>query len=170
MKSTGVIRKIDDLGRLVIPKEIRRNLKVSEGDNLEIYINDDEIILKKYSGFDSIVTISKKLVDSFYKLFKCSIMITDKDKVISVSKDIYSNYQDLEITSSIKEYMNNRIEIVVNDINIVSGGNKSKCFIFPIISNSDVVGSIILINNSFSNDILGSTRLIGEFLSKNIED
>ena len=48
MKSTGVIRRIDDLGRIVIPKEIRKNLRMKEGDNLEIYINSEDLILKKY--------------------------------------------------------------------------------------------------------------------------
>ena len=49
MKSTGVIRRIDDLGRIVIPKEIRKNLRIKEGDNLEIFVKDEDIILKKYS-------------------------------------------------------------------------------------------------------------------------
>ena len=64
MKTTGVIRRIDDLGRIVIPKEIRKNLRVCEGDSLEILVDNNQIILNKYSIIDNMSVVAKKIVDS----------------------------------------------------------------------------------------------------------
>ena len=86
MKATGVIRRIDELGRIVIPKEIRTNLRIREGDNLEIYIGEDEkIILKKHSAMIGIKDFASVLVESIYTDIKRNIMITDTDKVLAVA-------------------------------------------------------------------------------------
>ena len=71
MKATGIIRRIDDLGRIVIPKEIRKKLKINEGENIEIYIDDlEHIILKKYSNLKNVKDIAQKITDSIYSCFK----------------------------------------------------------------------------------------------------
>ena len=86
MRTTGVVRGIDDLGRIVIPKEIRKSLRIKEGETLEIYSgNKDEIILKKYSFIESIESFSKKICDAFYSSTKKDIIVTDTEKVISAS-------------------------------------------------------------------------------------
>ena len=171
MKSTGVVRKIDDLGRLVIPKELRKTLKVNEGDSLEIFVDDSSIILKKYSVFDDSISISKKLVDSFYKVFKSSVLITDKYKVIASSSNIDGKYYNCELTSSIKNYINDRIEVCIDHINITTTNSKEdKVFVYPIINNSDIIGSIILINVEISDNIRNIVHLLGDFLIKNIEE
>ena len=98
MKATGVIRRIDDLGRIVIPKEIRRSLKINEGDSLEIYVDTNHIILNKYSVFDNISLISKRIVDSFFGIFNKGIMIKNNNIDAGsrfVDKDISYVY-DLE--------------------------------------------------------------------------
>ena len=82
MKSTGITRRIDDLGRIVIPKEIRKNLKIKENEVLEIFINNDEIILKKFSPFND----SEKVLSDYIKVINDmtgnDVIITDRDKVI----------------------------------------------------------------------------------------
>ena len=87
MKATGVVRRIDDLGRIVIPKEIRRNLKINEGDSLEIFVDSSGIILKKYSLLDNMSEISASLVNVARKIYGKNIVITDKERVIAVSKE-----------------------------------------------------------------------------------
>ena len=74
MKATGVVRRIDDLGRIVIPKEIRRNFKINEGDSLEIFVDSVGIILKKYSLLDNMVKNATILVDSVAKIYQKNIL------------------------------------------------------------------------------------------------
>ena len=85
MKSTGVVRRIDDLGRIVIPKEIRRNLRIKEGENLEIFIENENIILKKYSMMNKINDLSQELTDAIYTFTKHNVFITDTDSVVAGS-------------------------------------------------------------------------------------
>ena len=88
MKTTGVIRRIDELGRIVIPKEIRKNLRIKNGDSLEIFLESDNIILKKYSQLETIENVSVDYVEAFNSIIKHNIIVTDRDKVIAVSGEI----------------------------------------------------------------------------------
>ena len=85
MKSTGVVRRIDELGRIVIPKEIRRNLGIREGENLEIFTESDSIILKKYCRMTSNSDLASNLCEIIYNTFNYKIIITDREKVIASS-------------------------------------------------------------------------------------
>ena len=71
--TTGIIRRIDELGRIVIPKEIRKKLRIDNGESLEILIEDDNIILKKYSPVESLNDVVNKYVDIFSQVIKCNI-------------------------------------------------------------------------------------------------
>lgn len=88
MKATGIVRKIDDLGRVVIPKEIRKNLRIREGDSLEIYIESSgDIVLKKYKHIDEdMLEIASKYVDILAKETGFSVCITDRETVIAVAR------------------------------------------------------------------------------------
>ena len=108
MKATGVVRRIDDLGRIVIPKEIRRSLKINEGDSLEIFVDTNEVILKKYSLLDDMVDLSKKLVNTVKKVYNKNILVTDKEKVIATTKELSKDYLDKFLTSNIQDKINNR--------------------------------------------------------------
>ena len=83
MKSTGVIRRIDDLGRIVIPKEIRKNLRIKEGDNLEVFIDSEDIILKKYSMMNIINDLSQELTDAIYTFTHHNVFITDTMEILN---------------------------------------------------------------------------------------
>ena len=95
MKATGVVRRIDELGRIVIPKEIRKTLRIREGESLEIFLdNQENIVLKKYFAMNHFEEEAKAFVDTIYHLTRHSVMITDTDKVIAmagVDKDILVN-------------------------------------------------------------------------------
>ena len=91
LKQTGVTRKIDELGRIVIPKEIRKNLGIRDGESLEIYTSDDSIILKKYYEVKKLEDVCDKLCEMIKNIYDVNILITDREKVVSSS---ISNYKD----------------------------------------------------------------------------
>ena len=97
MKTTGVIRRIDELGRIVIPKEIRKNLRIKNGDSLEIFLESDNIILKKYSQLETIENVSVDYVEAFNSIIKHNIIVTDRDKVIAVSGPLKKKYLGKEV-------------------------------------------------------------------------
>ena len=79
MKTTGVIRRIDELGRIVIPKEIRKNLRIKNGESVEIFVEGDSIILKKFSQIESLENVSVNYVEAFNQIIKHNIIVTDRD-------------------------------------------------------------------------------------------
>lgn len=83
MKATGIVRRIDDLGRVVIPKEIRRTMRIREGDPLEIYTsNDGEVIFKKYSPIGEMSEHAAQVADIMHRLAGCPVAIFDRDHVV----------------------------------------------------------------------------------------
>ena len=172
MKATGVVRRIDDLGRIVIPKEIRRNFKINEGDSLEIFVDSNGIVLKKYSLLDDMVEIAFDLVDVVRKVYGKNVIITDKERVIAAVKDLKSEYLSKELTSTIKERIEDRSEslqqesslIVIDDETITS------YFLVPIIANSDSLGSVILLGDNISEEDKTLIRFITSILVKNVEE
>jgi AbrB family transcriptional regulator, stage V sporulation protein T len=86
MKATGIVRRIDDLGRVVIPKEIRRTLRIREGDPLEIFVDrDGEVILKKYSPISELGDFAKEYAEALYDSLGNPILICDRDTYIAVA-------------------------------------------------------------------------------------
>ena len=86
MRATGIVRRIDELGRVVIPKEIRRTLRIREGDPLEIYTDHDgEVVLKKYSPIGEIASVAKDYTDALLRTLGHVAIITDRDVVVSAS-------------------------------------------------------------------------------------
>ena len=103
MKSTGVVRRIDDLGRIVIPKEIRRTLRIREGESLEIYTEGEMVLLKKYSPMEDLGEISHELVNSVSQSLPDNIMITDRDKIIAVTGALKNNYLNKNIQVMVRK-------------------------------------------------------------------
>ena len=164
MKATGVVRRIDDLGRIVIPKEIRRNLRINEGDSIEIFVDTNDVVLKKYSFLDNMVSFSSKLADSFYKIYKKDIIITDKEKVIATSKNLIECLNK-DISDSIKNGITNRSNTYTSS-NIINGFS-SKYYISPLIANSDAIGSIIVLTDDIEEK---SVSLLNTILIKELEE
>lgn len=88
MKSTGVVRRVDDLGRIVIPKEIRRTLRIRDGESLEIFVDREMIALKKFSKMTNIEEISKQLADIIHSTIQKNILIADRDRFVAVSGNL----------------------------------------------------------------------------------
>ena len=109
MKATGIVRRIDDLGRVVIPKEIRRTLRIREGDPLEIFTDrDGEIILKKYSPIGELGAFAKEYAESLAKNAGHITCIVDKDQIIAVSGGTKKEFMEKHISSELEEVINNR--------------------------------------------------------------
>ncbi len=153
MKATGVVRRIDDLGRIVIPKEIRKTLRIKEGSPLEIFTEKEgDIILRKYSPIGEISSFSSEYAESLAKITDLIAIITDKDIVIACSGTQKKDLLEQKISSELEKIIDKRESIVTDDksaILITEKGNKEKeCksqVIVPIISDSEVTGSVILI-------------------------
>jgi len=175
MKSTGVVRRIDDLGRIVIPKEIRKNLRIREGDTLEIYIDGDKIVLKKFSFISDLISVANKLVSTASNLIRRKIIITNNEKIIACSKELENKYLDQGISSFILSKLQNRMEYFQNkveDIQLVPNITDSySYFMSPIIVDSDIIGMVIIFDSS---EISESDCLVGKmlssFLTKNVEE
>ena len=139
MKQTGLTRKIDELGRIVIPKEIRKNLVIKDGENLEIYTNDDSIILKKYSKMASFEKDSIKLSNIFKEILDVDIYLTDRENYIypdSIKNIKIDNFFHILIDNR-KSYSNQSIPTLKN-IEL-----KKEYIILPIINDSLCIGLVI---------------------------
>jgi len=175
MKATGVVRRIDDLGRIVIPKEIRRSLRIREGDSLEIYADgSDAIILKKYSPVESIDAFASQYAEAIYSSSKKEIIITDTEKIIAAAggfkKDVIGKKIDLRLEEKMRRRNvqtfapNDNLEVAENLI------IKSAAILKPINVYGDIIGSVIIISENAISDI---EKILVEsassFLSKYLE-
>jgi stage V sporulation protein T len=157
VKATGIVRRIDDLGRVVIPKEIRRTLRIREGDPLEIFTDrDGEIILKKYSPIGELGAFAREYAESLAKNAGHITCIVDKDQIIAVSGGAKKEFMEKHISGELEEVINNRNTHVANrtDSNfvpILQDDNESIYsheLITPIICEGDVLGAIVMLSDS----------------------
>lgn len=168
MKTTGVSRRIDDLGRIVIPKEIRKNLKIRDGELLEISVDEDSIILSKHSSMKSIAETAKICADSVSETMNSNIIITDRDKVIATSSQLRKKYLDKDLSMEVSEMILRHTPIVQSDPKKIHIDNDSEEFTsyvsYPIIVEGDVAGSVIILG--LENKIDETEGKIAELLSK----
>lgn len=159
MKNTGVIRKIDELGRIVIPKEIRKNLSIRNGEDVQIYVEEDKIILKKYQKVLSIKDSAQKYLNLVNKLVNCEIIVTDREKVIA---DSLNKYLDSVIDSKIISLINDRRQEIGFTLGI--GGEKISKYYYlcPIIVDADAIGAVIILD---TNNIENNYKLIADYLN-----
>lgn len=145
MKDTGVIRRIDDLGRIVIPKEIRRNLKIREGDSLEIYVsNEGEIILNKFSPLGEMEVISKVFAESIYKSKGIDVIITDMQNVVASNERLEKKIIGNKITKALEDFIEKR-KSGRTDYELIEDFKIGNAYVKPIIVYGDLMGSIILV-------------------------
>lgn len=155
MKATGIVRRIDDLGRVVIPKEIRRTLRIREGDPQEIFTDKDgEIILKKYSPIGELGTFAKQYAEALAQTTGHTICISDKDQVIAVSGGSKREFLEKQISKELEEAITERETILANKdekkfIDILYDGENDEYIsevITPIISEGDAIGAVIFLS------------------------
>lgn len=172
MKLAGIVRRIDELGRIVVPKEIRKTLHIKNGENMEIFINDDTIILKKYSELGSLSELSNTITETLNSYIKGTILITDTDKFISISGPLKKKYLSKEISDTILKYINARKQVILKNkpINLsLDAKETSNIVISPIIASGDAIGSIIVISDEDLEKELNIINLFALLLAKHIE-
>lgn len=152
MKATGIVRRIDDLGRVVIPKEIRRTLRIREGDPLEIFVDrDGEVILKKYSPIGELGDFAKEYAESLYESTGHITLISDRDTIIAVAGTSKKEYLDKSVSAMLESSMEGRKIIVQSNAGTYEmykdhPESISSFVIAPIISGGDPIGTVILLN------------------------
>ena len=175
MKSTGVIRRIDDLGRIVIPKELRKNLRIKEGDNLEIFIENEDIILRKYSMMNKINDLSQELTDAIYTFTKHNVFITDTDSVIAGSGILKKNYLNKPISNFIVKSLIRREKILENDFKELNLINEEKIecsyILSTILVNAEAIGMIVMLNENdkLSEREMQLSNIVSTFITKYLE-
>lgn len=150
MKATGIVRRIDDLGRVVIPKEIRRTLRIREGDPLEIFVDrDGEVILKKYSPISELGDFAKEYAEALFDSLGNPVLICDRDAYIAVAGGSKKDYLNKNIGDMIAKTMEDRNSVLANQqetISLIDGSEEqiSAYTIGPIIANGDPIGAVII--------------------------
>lgn len=163
MKATGIVRRIDDLGRVVIPKEIRRTMRIREGDPLEIYTdNNGEVIFKKYSPIGELAPFAAQYAEALGKAANLPVLICDKDHCIACAGVMRKEVLERRVTRNLEEIMEQRMSISVKPgdhkkIQPLEGVDRFAAAVFPIISAGDLTGAVVLLQGD-----TGSTQTANE--------
>ena len=150
MKATGIVRRIDDLGRVVIPKEIRRTLRIREGDPLEIFTDTDGVVIfKKYSPVGELSDFASQYVEVLSKTANMPALVVDRDHVVAAAGVSRKEFLERRVTPELEEYINARHKFVSGKgepvVQPVEGVNRPASIICPIIASSDVTGAVVLL-------------------------
>ena len=149
MKATGIVRRIDDLGRVVIPKEIRRTMRIREGDPLEIFTNrDGEVIFKKYSPIGELSEFAGDYVEVLSRTTGHIVCVTDKDSVIAVAGAPRRELMDKPVSGEMEKVMDSRMTHTEanGEIQLIEGETAYTVGVaVPIITEGDTVGSVAIL-------------------------
>ena len=160
MKATGIVRRIDDLGRVVIPKEIRRTMRIREGDPLEIYTDrEGEVIFKKYSPIGELASFAAQYAETLHKTCSLSVVICDRDAVIACAGLPRKEYAEQTLSAELEEIIAKRnfyshkegaayVPVLAREH--AENGRYVRCAM-PILSEGDIIGCVASVAQSGSN-------------------
>lgn len=183
MKATGIVRRIDDLGRVVIPKEIRRTMRIREGDPLEIYTDrEGEVIFKKYSPIGELNSFAAQYAESLHKICGMCVVVTDRDSIIACSGVPRKEYADKRLSAdaeriiearSLYTYRSGDRKLPITD---EAADDYYAYCIMPIITEGDIIGSVAALlpcsaepDHSNSESDVKLVQTAANFLSKQLE-
>ncbi len=184
MKATGVVRRIDDLGRIVIPKEIRKTLRIREGDPLEIFTDKEgEIILKKYSPIGELSEFASQYAETLAKTTGHIACISDKDTIIAVAGASKKEYLEKSISSELEKLMEDKISWTAKNQDekhvpvLLTDSDDAKYtsqVICPIVAEGDTIGTVMLLStqpNTKMNEVeVKVVQSAAGFLGKQMEE
>ena len=181
MKATGIVRRIDDLGRVVIPKEIRRTMRIREGDPLEIFTdNDGEVIFKKYSPIGELSTFSSQYADVLYKIGGHPVVVCDRDHVITVAGIPKKELLERRVSPALEEVMETRKPYTYAEgdqrrLQPVEGVDRHAIVVSPIVAAGDVCGSIMFLGGDSAGVTVIETEIklisaAASFLGRQMEE
>ncbi len=166
MKATGIVRRIDELGRIVIPKEIRRTLRIREGDPLEIFTNHEGgVILKKYSPIGELGELAKEYVEAVANVAKCTVCVADRDQIVAAAGPDKKEYAGKDIHRELKKCMDDRSNVLAVEKEharckvLEVGETEQNQSIGTIVSEGDAIGAVLLLSKE-------AGRKFGEFEEK----
>lgn len=146
MKATGIVRRIDDLGRVVIPKEIRRTMRIREGDPLEIFTDrEGEVIFKKYSPIGELAQFATQYAETLYKTCGLACVICDRDAVVACAGIPRKEYTDRKLAAEVESVMEARQLYTCEDkapMPLVDGASARVSCLMPITSEGDITGCV----------------------------
>lgn len=181
MKATGIVRRIDDLGRIVIPKEIRRTMRIREGDPMEIFTSrEGEILLKKYSPVGELGEFASALVESMAQTLGELVCVTDRDYVIAAAGNGKKELEGKILDEQLQTAIDQRVYRVCSGdqkeaVKIVQEDEKAyeRQAIATILSHGDCIGAVIILSKDKSNNsdeaLLQVVRTAAGFLGKHME-
>ena len=174
MKATGVVRRIDDLGRIVLPKELRRTMRIKEGESLEIYTDGtDRIILKKYSPVQNVNDFVEEIVESVYASNKRYNIITDNEKVIAYAGNFKTDLSNKRISMRLEEKMSKRQTQVIDkaeNFEFLENFPISKAAIIkPINVMGDISGAVIVLSDTITDVEKSLAECGGMFMGRYLE-
>ncbi len=180
MKATGIVRRIDDLGRVVIPKEIRRTMRIREGDPLEIFTdNDGEVIFKKYSPIGELGTFASQYAEVLQKAGGYPVIVCDRDHVISVAGLPKKELLERRVSAALEELMESRRNYAKEsgdgkNFQPIEGVDRNALVAAPIIASGDVCGAIMFMlgdeNTTASESEIKLINVAAGFLGKQMEE
>ncbi|MBE6838581.1 MAG: AbrB/MazE/SpoVT family DNA-binding domain-containing protein [Ruminococcus sp.] len=179
MKATGIVRRIDDLGRVVIPKEIRRTMRIREGDPLEIYTSaDGEVIFKKYSAIGEMAGNASNVADVMTKLASCPVVVFDRDHVVAVAGVQKREFNERRVSQGLEEIIEARRVYVYKSgegkVYPVEGVDRPAIACAPILTSGDVTGAVAFLatgGEPVATEVHANLiQAAAQFLGKQIEE
>jgi looped-hinge helix DNA binding domain, AbrB family len=179
MKATGIVRRIDDLGRVVIPKEIRRTLKIREGMPMEIFTDaSGEVILKKYSVVGEMSRVAEGYVETLVSLTGFGAIICDTEQVIAIAGPVRKEIMNRQVSEQMEELMHQKRNFRAEDdktLLIAKDFPAAALAVYPVVSMGDAMGAVILQKSDkspakISTEAVESLRTAAMFLSRQLEE
>ncbi len=178
MKATGIVRRIDDLGRVVIPKEIRRTLKIREGMPMEIFTDvSGEVILKKYSPVGEMSQLAQAYAEALVSLTGHGAAVCDTEQIIAVAGSAKKDLLHKGIAPQLDELLRSRRNFITDGEGTVLACKDvpaAALAVFPVISVGDVMGGVVLLKGEksppkLSSEAAESVKAAAMFLSRQLE-
>lgn len=175
MKETGIVRRMDELGRVVIPKEIRKTLRIQEGDPLEIFIEREQLILQKYSPIGAINGLSRCVVDALHESVGLSVGVFDTDIVLAVKGSLTKDFDKKNISDELLKVVKSRKTVICdgenNFVKITNDDDMKNTFrlIVPVAFQGDLFGGIIVVSKeAIDGKVISLTDFLADFIARQV--
>lgn len=166
MKTTGMVRRIDDLGRIVIPKEIRKQLMLKEGESVAFTVEHNHIILTKFSILNKLSPTIQILLERLYSRYHNTFLLCDKNRVIICSSDALAKYQRRDLTKELLLQLKKKEQQIEMTMDFY--GKEEKVTIFPLLCEQEIQGALIMLSHQTPYYLMDQTLL--EFVKDIIEE
>ena len=167
MESSGITRRIDELGRIVIPKEMRYNLGIRDGELLEIIVNNNTLVIKKFSQMESIKDIGNNVCNIIGDICNVEVMISDREKIVATTSNL-KNLIGTNLSIKDKKLIDFR-EVYISENKDEFYDIKNFFTIIPIVTSHDSCGLVFIISNLFNNENLKYAKIAQKLIIQKID-